>query len=128
MHTNALVEGQQRSSFCVVCMLAVRNIDARDQIVRLLDFALMRCLSDVAYHMRITHSERPDVCLSRLFEEGTSGCGEAFLLRFSDGTGAVDALLARPIAGDGRKTSGIPVNWQRHSLGSGTNMLASVSK
>ena len=128
MHTNALAEGRWLSRQCVVCMLAGHNIDARDQTVRPLDFALVCSLSDVVYDVWITHSDPPGIFWNRFFRGGTSGCGKAFLLQLSDGTGAVNALLVISIAGDGRKTSGIPVNWQRHSLGNGTNMLASVSK
>jgi hypothetical protein len=109
-------------------MLAERNIDARDQTLCPLDFALMCRLSDVVDEMRITHSDPPGIFCDRFFKGGTSGCGDAFLLRLSEGTRAVNAPLVMSKAGDGRKTSGIPVNWQRHSLGNGTNMLASVSR
>ena len=128
MYTNALAEGRWLSRQCVVCMLVGRNIDARDQTVRLMDFVLMCSLSDVVDDVWITHSDSPGVFWIRFFKGGTSGGGEAFLLRLSDGTGAVNALLVMSTAGDGRKTSGIPVNWQRHSLGNGTNMLASVNR
>jgi hypothetical protein len=109
-------------------MLVGRNTDARDQTVRPMDFALVCSLSDIVNDVWITHSDPPGIFWDRFFKGGTSGCGEAFLLRISDGTGAVNALLVMSTAGDGRKTSGIPVNWQRHSLGNGTNMLASVSR
>lgn len=49
MHTNALAEGRLLSRLCVVRMLAERNIETRDQIVRLLDLALMCYLNDIVY-------------------------------------------------------------------------------
>src|SRR5712671_141852 len=110
MHTNALGEGRLLLYPCVVCMLVGRNIDTRDRTIYPLVFALTRRLSNVVYDARRTHSEFRDVCWNRFFNAGASGWGEAPLLRFSEETRAVNALLSRSKVGDGRKTRDTPVN------------------